>query len=76
MKTMKQQHVSKVLLFALMFLLLASLSPATAFTISDDDTTTETEDETESMHDDDMHDVGKEMSRISKLPFEYIEIKL
>ena len=52
---MKQQHVSKVLLFALMFLLLASLSPATAFTISDDDDTT-TEDETESMHDDDMHD--------------------
>ncbi len=40
-----------------MFLLVASLSPATAFTISDDDgTTTETEDETESMHDDDMHD--------------------
>ena len=54
---MKQQHVSKILLFALMFLLVASLSPATAFTISDDDgTTTETEDETESMHDDDMHD--------------------
>jgi len=57
---MKQQHVSKVLLFALMFLLLASLSPATAFTISDDDTTTtETEDETESMHDDDMHEIDE-----------------
>ena len=26
--------------------------------------------------DDDMHEVGQEMSRISKLPFEYIEIKL
>jgi len=57
---MKQQHVSKILLFALMFLLVASLSPATAFTISDDDdTTTETEDETESMHDDDMHEIDE-----------------
>lgn len=26
--------------------------------------------------DDDMHEVGQEMSRISKLPFEYVEIKL
>ena len=26
--------------------------------------------------DDDMHAVGQEMSRISKLPFEYVEIKL
>jgi hypothetical protein len=26
--------------------------------------------------DDDMHEVGKEMSRISKLPFEYIEVKI
>ncbi len=60
MKIMKQQHVSKILLFALMFLLVASLSPATAFTISDDDdTTTETEDETESMHDDDMHEIDE-----------------
>ncbi len=43
-----------------MFLLVASLSPATAFTISDDDdTTTETEDETESMHDDDMHEIDE-----------------
>ena len=25
--------------------------------------------------DDDMHEVGREMSRISKLPFEYVEIK-
>jgi len=61
---MKQQHVSKVLLFALMFLLVASLSPATAFTISDDDgTTTETEDETESTHieddDDDEHELDE-----------------
>ena len=55
---MKSQHVSKIVLFALMFLLVASLSPTTAFTPSDDDTTTETEDETESMQDmhDDMHD--------------------
>ena len=51
---MKNQHVSKVLLFALMFLLIASLSPVTAFMASDDDTSTVTE----SMHDmdDDMHD--------------------
>ncbi len=42
---MKQQHVSKILLFALIFLLVAS--PATAFTISDDDTTTEPDDEHE-----------------------------
>ena len=26
--------------------------------------------------DDDMHEAGQEMSRISKLPFEYVEIKL
>lgn len=26
--------------------------------------------------DDDMHEVGREMSRISKLPFEYVEVKL
>jgi len=26
--------------------------------------------------DDDMHEVGQEMSRISKLPFEFVEIKL
>ena len=26
--------------------------------------------------DDDMHEVGKEMSRISKLPFDYVEVKI
>ncbi|TFG33030.1 hypothetical protein EU528_01635 [Candidatus Thorarchaeota archaeon] len=57
---MKRLHVSKVLLFALMFLLVASLSPATAFTISGDDTTTETEDKTEETHtDDDKHDLDE-----------------
>ena len=25
--------------------------------------------------DEDMHEVGQEMSRISKMPFEYVEIK-
>jgi len=61
-KTMKQQHVSKVLLFALMFLLVASLSPATAFTISDDDgTTTEPEDGTESTHTEDDDDKEHEL---------------
>jgi len=53
-KNMKSQHVSKVILVALMFLLVASLSPTTAFTPSDDDTTTETE-SMQDMHDD-MHD--------------------
>lgn len=55
---MKRNNVSKVLLFGLMFLLVASLSPATAFTLSeDDDTTTETEDDDDMhmMDDDDMH---------------------
>ncbi|TFH01598.1 MAG: hypothetical protein E4H14_18435, partial [Candidatus Thorarchaeota archaeon] len=57
---MKRNNVSKVLLFGLMFLLVASLSPATAFTLSDDDTTTETDDKTESMHDmDDMHEIDE-----------------
>ena len=54
---MKRQHVSKVLLFALMFLLVASLSPATAFTTSGDDTTTtEPEDKTEETHTEDEKD--------------------
>ena len=57
MKTMKRQHVSKVLLFALMFLLVASLSPATAFTTSGDDTTTtEPEEKTEETHTEDEKD--------------------
>ncbi|MGY5859279.1 MAG: hypothetical protein RTU63_07910 [Candidatus Thorarchaeota archaeon] len=57
---MKRNNVSKVLLFGLMFLLVASLSPATAFTLSeDDDTTTETEDD-DGMHDmDDMHEIDE-----------------
>ncbi|MHA1864562.1 MAG: hypothetical protein ACTSWA_12390 [Candidatus Thorarchaeota archaeon] len=56
---MKRHNVSKVLLLALMFLLVASLSPATAFTLSeDDDTTTETEDETESTHTEDDDDTS------------------
>jgi hypothetical protein len=62
---MKKNNTSKILLFALMFLLVASLSPATAFTTSeDDDTTTETEDtqETEDTMDDmhdDMHEIDE-----------------
>ena len=58
---MKRNNISKVLLLGLMFLLVASLSPATAFTLSDDDhTETETEDDTESMHDmDDMHEIDE-----------------
>ncbi|MBE0526108.1 MAG: hypothetical protein IH631_04150, partial [Candidatus Thorarchaeota archaeon] len=57
---MKRNNVSKILLFGLMFLLIASLSPATTFALSeDDDTTSETEDDTDSMHmmDDDMGDM-------------------
>jgi len=43
---MKGKHVSKIFLFSLMVLLVASLAPATAFTPSGDDTTTtEPEDE-------------------------------
>lgn len=58
---MKRNNVSKLVLFALMFLLVASLTPATAFTLSeDDDSTTETE-ETDPMHhmDDDMHEIDE-----------------
>ena len=50
-----------------MFLLVASLSPATAFTLSeDDDTTTETEDD-DTMHmDDDMDDMHDDMHEIDE----------
>ncbi|TFG98530.1 hypothetical protein E4H12_05820, partial [Candidatus Thorarchaeota archaeon] len=66
---MKRNNVSKILLFGLMFLLVASLSPATAFTHSeDDDTTTETEDNTDSMHemDDGMGDMHDDMHEIDE----------
>lgn len=54
---MKRNNISKVLLFGLMFLLVASLSPATAFSHSDD-TTTKTADNMNMMDDDmdEMHD--------------------
>ncbi len=63
---MKRKNISLALLFALMFLLVASFTPAQAFTISDDDgggddTTTETENMEDHMSDmqvnmEDMHD--------------------
>ncbi|MFW9843129.1 MAG: hypothetical protein ACFFEV_00985 [Candidatus Thorarchaeota archaeon] len=54
---MKRHNISKVLLFSLMFLLVASFAPATAFTTSgDDSTTTETEDKTEETHTEDGKD--------------------
>jgi hypothetical protein len=63
---MKKNNISKIFLFGLMFLLLASLSPATAFTLSDDTTTTETE-EDDTMHmDDDMNDMHDDMHEIDE----------
>jgi hypothetical protein len=63
---MNRKNISLAILFAVMFLLVVSFSPASAFTTSEDDdnTTTETEDmedhmgDMEDMHDD-MHEVDE-----------------
>ncbi|TFH10924.1 MAG: hypothetical protein E4H14_01620 [Candidatus Thorarchaeota archaeon] len=65
---MKRNNVSKILLLGLMFLLVASLSPVTAFTPKNDGSATETGNKTPSMNDmnDGMEDMHDDMHEIDE----------